>query len=100
MHEGTVGAVLGAGPPAEAPFGLVFVDPPYETAPDEVARVLSALIEGSWLTGGASAVVERGVGRGGAGRVDVPVGWFSGWERGYGDTLVTVLTAVPGGRRH
>ena len=60
---GTVGAFLGAGPPAEAPFDLVFFDPPYDQRADEVARVLSALIEGSWLTGGASAVVERGVGR-------------------------------------
>jgi 16S rRNA (guanine966-N2)-methyltransferase len=91
----TVGAFLDAGPPAEAPFGLVFVDPPYDLAPDEVARVLGALVDGPWLTGGASAVVERGAG----GRVDVPVGWSSGWERGYGDTLVTVLTAAPGGRR-
>jgi 16S rRNA (guanine966-N2)-methyltransferase len=90
-----VNAFLAAGPPDEAPFGLVFVDPPYETAPDEVVRVLSALTEGPWLAPGASAVVERGAG----GRVDVPVGWSSGWERGYGDTLVTVLASARGGRR-
>ena len=37
----TVASFLSAGPPGEAPFGFVFVDPPYETDPAEIVRVLS-----------------------------------------------------------
>jgi 16S rRNA (guanine966-N2)-methyltransferase len=85
----TVAAFLSAGPPAEAPFGLVFLDPPYETDPAEIAHVLGVLSGPGWLVPGARAVVERGAGA----ALDPPVGWSSGWERGYGDTLVTVLTA-------
>ncbi len=85
----TVATFLAFGPPEEAPFGLVFLDPPYETDAAEVVRVLGALDGPGWLEPGATVVVER---RAGA-RLDVPVGWLSGWERGYGDTLVTVLTA-------
>jgi len=90
----TVTAFLSAGAPAEAPFGLVFVDPPYETDTDEVTRVLTVLAGSGWLAPGATAVVERGAGA----RPDVPIGWTSGWERGYGDTLVTVLTSGTQGR--
>ena len=91
----TVAAFLSAGPPEEAPFGLVFVDPPYDTADGEVARVLRTLAEPGWLEAGATVVVERPAGA----RVEVPVGWSPGWERGYGDTLVAVLTTAPGGQR-
>jgi len=47
---------------AEAPFDLVFLDPPYGSglAPD----ALAALTGGGWLGPGALAVVERGQGEG------------------------------------
>ncbi|HZP30044.1 MAG TPA: 16S rRNA (guanine(966)-N(2))-methyltransferase RsmD [Acidimicrobiia bacterium] len=90
----SVTAFLAAGPPAEAPFGLVFLDPPYDTPDAEVERVLHALADPGWLTADASIVVERAAGT----RVDVPVGLVPGWERGYGDTLVAVLTTAAGGR--
>ena len=61
VQASTVGAFLGAGPPAEAPFGLVFVDPPYETAPDEVAP-------GAERADRRAVVDGRGVGRRRAGR--------------------------------
>lgn len=82
---------LGAGPPADAPFGLVFLDPPYETPVGEVARAAAALATTGWLDESASVVLERGAT--GDGPV-WPPGWSSGWERRYGDTLVTILTAA------
>jgi 16S rRNA (guanine966-N2)-methyltransferase len=45
-----------AGDPA--PYDLVFADPPYALADDELARVLHRLTEG-WLAPGAVLVVER-----------------------------------------
>jgi 16S rRNA (guanine966-N2)-methyltransferase len=90
----TVASFLSSGPPGEAPFGFVFVDPPYETDTEEIVRVLSVLSGPGWTAPGASVVIERGAGA----ALDPPVGWASGWERGYGDTLVTVLTAGTQGR--
>jgi 16S rRNA (guanine966-N2)-methyltransferase len=95
VRASTVAAFLAGRPPSEAPFGLVFLDPPYESPDAEVGRVLDALAGPGWLTPEATVVVERPAGA----SVPVPVGWSSGWERGYGDTLVTVLTAAPGGLR-
>ncbi len=87
----TVAAFLGAGPPAEAPFGLVFLDPPYETPVDEISRAFAALATAGWLGSEAVVVLERGsTGE----SPTVPPDWSSGWERRYGDTLVTVLTAA------
>jgi 16S rRNA (guanine966-N2)-methyltransferase len=45
-----------AGPPA--PHDLVFADPPYALADDELARILARLAEG-WLAPDAVLVVER-----------------------------------------
>jgi 16S rRNA (guanine966-N2)-methyltransferase len=95
VQSSTVTAFVASGPPREAPFGLVFLDPPYDQPDAEVGRVLDALAVPGWLTPGATVVVERPAGA----RVPVPVGWSTGWERGYGDTLVTVLSAAPGGQR-
>ncbi len=54
---GSVPTVVAA--PAPACFDLVLADPPYATALDEVRRVLTALVEGAWLTPGGVVVVER-----------------------------------------
>ena len=72
----TVTSFLSAGPPGEAPFGFVFVDPPYETDPAEIVRVLSVLSDPGWTAPGASVVVERGAGAplDATGRVVVRVG--------------------------
>ena len=79
-------------PPAEAPFDLVLLDPPYETEPAEVASVVEALARPGWLAPGALVVVE-GPARGDPVR---PAGWEPFWERRYGDTLVTVLVVAGG----
>jgi 16S rRNA (guanine966-N2)-methyltransferase len=74
--------------PAEAPFDVVFADPPYRTPPDEVTKVLASLAQPGWLAPGALVVVERAAGD----RPTYPDGWSAAKERTYGDTLVAVLT--------
>jgi len=42
-----------------APFDVVFADPPYPLAEEQLGTVLAALADGGWLADGAVAVVER-----------------------------------------
>ena len=79
-----VGPFLAAGPPVEAPFSLVFLDPPYEQAAAAVDAVLAALTT-AWVAPGATVVVERGAA---SEPPRFPERWVSTWERCYGDTLV------------
>jgi 16S rRNA (guanine966-N2)-methyltransferase len=76
---------LGVRPPAEAPYGLVFLDPPYGQGLGE--RALAGLAEGGWLAPGAVAVLER--------RRDEPVQDIPGHDRldlrTYGKAQVQVL---------
>jgi 16S rRNA (guanine966-N2)-methyltransferase len=88
VRKASARSFLDDDPPPEAPFDLVFCDPPYRVAAGEVAAVLARLREPGWLAGGGAVVVER---RGGM-PVDVPAGWRTAWERCYGDTLVAVVT--------
>jgi 16S rRNA (guanine966-N2)-methyltransferase len=78
----------------EAPFALVFLDPPYETGDTEVETVLNALGEAGNLAPGAIIVLERAAG---ASPPAPPLGWM--WERAktYGDTVVHI--ACPDGTR-
>jgi 16S rRNA (guanine966-N2)-methyltransferase len=68
-----------------APFGLVFIDPPYGRGLAEAA--LSELVAGGWLEPGAVVVVEE------AGRTAVaaPQGLAVIGSRAYGDTQVMFL---------
>lgn len=54
-----VAAVLVAGPPPEAPFDVVFADPPYALDEDDLTAVLDALAVPGWLAPDAVVVVER-----------------------------------------
>lgn len=84
----TVTAFVHDEPPAEAPFDLVLLDPPYDTPAREVAAVLDALAQPGWLSPGATVVVEQ------AASAPVPqlvTGWEARWERAYGDTLVRIV---------
>jgi 16S rRNA (guanine966-N2)-methyltransferase len=88
----SVSTVL-AGPVVEAPYDVVFADPPYPTAQDRVAGDLRALVDGGWLADGAVVVVERPT-RGG------PVAWPDGLVadrlRTYGETaLWSARAAAP-----
>jgi len=73
--------VLSRGP-AGGRYDIVFVDPPYALADDEVARMLTALADRDWLAPGALVVVERATRSG-------PVSWPAGFEpdraRRYGE---------------
>jgi 16S rRNA (guanine966-N2)-methyltransferase len=50
---------VAAGPPPEAPFDLVLLDPPYAVPDAEVVTILTALGAGGWLAQDAVAVLER-----------------------------------------
>jgi 16S rRNA (guanine966-N2)-methyltransferase len=80
---------LGRPVPAEAPFTLAFLDPPYETPVVEVADALDRLARPGWLAPGGTVVLERPA-RGE--RPTLPVAWTTTWERAYGDTLVVVAS--------
>lgn len=82
-----VGRFVAAGPPRQAPFDLVFVDPPYRTPDEDVTALLVALQAPGWLSTGAIVSVERPH----RNPVVVPPGFTNGWERTFGDTLLTFL---------
>ncbi len=78
--------------PGEAPFGLVFVDPPYDQPAPDTAAVLAALTGPDWLRAGATIVLECRVEH----RPELPAGWRVARERAYGDTLLVVATVSAG----
>jgi 16S rRNA (guanine966-N2)-methyltransferase len=90
--ERDAAAFLAAAAPREAPFDLVLFDPPYESPGAELAAVLERLGTPGWMSAHGVVVVERPAGA--AGIVAWPTGWTVGWERRYGDTLVSVVSAV------
>jgi 16S rRNA (guanine966-N2)-methyltransferase len=78
---------LGGSAPS-APFTLVFVDPPYDSADDDVTAILAALGRPGWLAATALVSVERPIRH----AVVPPPGWSTGWERTFGDTLLSFCT--------
>jgi 16S rRNA (guanine966-N2)-methyltransferase len=82
-----VASFLGRGAVGAA-FDLVFLDPPYDLDPADLARVLETLAQPGLLADTATVVIET---RRDAGPV-LPDGWTVGWTRVYGDTLLTVAT--------
>jgi 16S rRNA (guanine966-N2)-methyltransferase len=84
LRRSDVRAVL-SGPASDGGFDLVFLDPPYDLADDELEGVIRRLVEGGWAAPTATLVVERA---GGGTSPSWPPGWRSTWERCYGDTLV------------
>jgi 16S rRNA (guanine966-N2)-methyltransferase len=76
-----------AGP--QAPFGLVFADPPYGKALGEAA--LASATAGGWLTQDAVAVIEETAGA----ELTLPEGFALLDQRIYGSTAVYFLRADP-----
>ena len=75
--------------PADAPYHLVLVDPPYAVTDAAVAGVLVALLTHGWLADDALVVLER------AGRSPEtvwPTGLEATWNKRYGDTRVEMAT--------
>ena len=68
-----------------APFGLVFMDPPYGKGLGE--RALAAALAGGWLAEGAMIVWEEGA------PPELPTGLTPLDQRRYGDTVVTLARA-------
>ena len=93
VQDSTVATFLGGKPPAERPFDLVFLDPPYAATAPELGRVLGGLDRTGWLAQSCTVVVERSSEDA---PVPAPESWETTWERAYGDTLVTVLTTPTG----
>jgi 16S rRNA (guanine966-N2)-methyltransferase len=85
--RGDVSRFVNAHPSPDAPFDLIFIDPPYETADDDVTHVCGALLAPGWLAPDAVVVVERPARH----EVVPPQGLVRGWERTFGDTLLTFL---------
>jgi 16S rRNA (guanine966-N2)-methyltransferase len=78
---------VAAPPPREAPFDLVFADPPYDTADDAVESLLASLGEPGWLAPDAMIAVERPAGA----ELRLPKVLRACWERTFGDTLVVFV---------
>lgn len=75
--------------PADAPYDLVLVDPPYSVTDAAVAGVLAALLAHGWLAEHALVVLERA-------RRSPETAWPPGlettWGKSYGDTRVEIAT--------
>jgi 16S rRNA (guanine966-N2)-methyltransferase len=78
---------LAAAPPPEAPFDLVFCDPPYDLRDADVDAVLQLLTRPGWITEDTFVSVERPAGA----RIEAPPPLRTHWERTFGDTLVVFL---------
>lgn len=84
-----VARLVASAPPgaARAPYDLVFADPPYDVADDDVEAVLVGLGVHGWLADGGLVVVERARPRRGGG-----FAWPDGYEplkdRTYGETVL------------
>ena len=80
-RTGRAGQIVTGPAPAE-PYDLVFLDPPYAVADEELREILLTLRSGGWLSEDAVVTVERST-RGGS------FGWPDGFEplrsRRYGE---------------
>jgi 16S rRNA (guanine966-N2)-methyltransferase len=73
--------VLARGPDRSR-YDVVFADPPYALAGDEVSAVLQALTDRAWLAAGALVIVERATR---SGPVSWPAGFVPDRARRYGE---------------
>ncbi|MDE3238692.1 MAG: 16S rRNA (guanine(966)-N(2))-methyltransferase RsmD [Paracoccaceae bacterium] len=73
------------GPNRGAPFGLIFLDPPYGQGLGE--KALASCAEGGWIAPGALVVWEE------SSPPAPPAGFEMLDQRKYGDTLITILQA-------
>jgi 16S rRNA (guanine966-N2)-methyltransferase len=87
-----VASVLATAP--ATPFDVVFLDPPYPMAAEEVADMLALLVAHGWVRPGAAVVVERSA-------RSVEPTWPDGLEprrqKKYGETVLWYLRRHPTG---
>ena len=71
--------------PPDAPFDVIFADPPYALPDERIGAMLTALVDNGWCAEEAVAVVERSS-RG------APLAWVKGFtaerSRRYGETTL------------
>jgi 16S rRNA (guanine966-N2)-methyltransferase len=79
---------LAGSPPPDAPFDLVFCDPPYDVESTALDGVIAPLGRREWTAEDALVVVERPAGVA-APKVE---GLRMAWERAFGDTLMFFLS--------
>jgi 16S rRNA (guanine966-N2)-methyltransferase len=88
LITGRVAAVLATAPEG-GPYDVVFADPPYAVADDEITEVQQALLEHGWLTPDAVVVFERSTRTAVRGQ---PLSWVDGItadrSRRYGETTL------------
>jgi len=89
VSRADVTTFLAGPPPPEAPFDLVFADPPYDTPDEAIGGLLGALFVPGWLAADAFVAVERPA----RARSEPPRGFRPCWERTFGDTLVFFVDA-------
>jgi 16S rRNA (guanine966-N2)-methyltransferase len=82
-------AYLGKPQPG-GPFGLVFLDPPYELGSPDLDDALQRLTQG-WLADGWTVALTRG--RQNSNPV-IPLHWVAARQLRYGDSLVTLFREV------
>jgi 16S rRNA (guanine966-N2)-methyltransferase len=71
--------------PPEAPFDVVFADPPYAVTDAELGKVLDGLVSNGWTAPGAVVIVERAAR---SGEPPWPAGLESLRDKRYGDTAL------------
>ena len=74
--------VLARGVEGQARYDIVFADPPYALAGEEVSAMLTALADRGWLAPGALVIVERATR---SGPVRWPAGYVQDRARRYGE---------------
>jgi 16S rRNA (guanine966-N2)-methyltransferase len=81
--------------PEHAPYDVVFADPPYALADEQIFAMLQALSDHAWLAPGALVIVERATR---SGPVSWPAGFTADRARRYGEaTFWYARGPAPGG---
>ena len=78
---------------AVAPFGVIFIDPPYAFATEDCNQLLSDMVAHGIAGGNTTIVLERSA------RSDEPVppeGWILAEHRDYGETAVWYIESALG----
>jgi 16S rRNA (guanine966-N2)-methyltransferase len=95
VHRGDVVAFLGSLPAPEAPFDVVFCDPPFAVDDERVRAVLAMIADRGWLAEEGFVVLRRAEPPADdpidGPRRALPSGWGIRWRRTFGDTLVLVV---------
>ena len=76
---------------ANAPYDVVFIDPPYIFATEDCNQLLAALVENGWVNTRSVIVLERS-----ARSIEpvTPAGWEITQSRAYGETAVFYIEAA------